>query len=60
MTYLTSYVRDDGRRWCGPDIEADDWADARAKAKRTGIPGLLVLGKLVESIPVTGRVVGRA
>ena len=60
MTWLTSYFKDDGRKWAGPDIEADDWEEAEAKAKQTGIPGLVVLGRLVESIEVDGLVVGKA
>lgn len=59
-TYLTSYFKDDGRKWAGPDLEADSREEAEAKAERTGIPGLVVLGPLVESIEVDGLVVGRA
>lgn len=60
MTFLTSYRREDGRKWCGPDIEAADWDDAEAKAAKIGIPGLVVLGKLVESIEVNTLHVGQA
>ena len=58
-TYLTSYFKDNGKKRCGPDIEADSWAEAEEIARQIE-PGLVVIGKLAESIPVTGLVVGRA